>query len=47
MKTKRLISLLLAAVFALSAAATPALAASAGSELPDLTTACSMLFFRR
>ena len=39
MKTKRLISLLLAAVFALSAAATPALAASAGSELPDLTTA--------
>ena len=29
MKTKRLISLLLAAVFALSAAATPALAASA------------------
>ena len=39
MKTKRLISLLLAAVFALSAAATPALAASAGSALPDLTTA--------
>ena len=39
MKTKRLISLLLAAVFALSAAATPALAASAGSELPDRTTA--------
>ena len=39
MKTKRLISLLLAAVFALSAAATPALAASAGSELPALTTA--------
>ena len=39
MKIKRLISLLLAAVFALSAAATPALAASAGSELPDLTTA--------
>ena len=39
MKTKRLISLLLAAVFALSAAATPALAASAGSELPDLTAA--------
>ena len=39
MKTKRLISLLLAAVFALSAAATPALAASAGSELPGLTTA--------
>ena len=39
MKTKRLISLLLAAVFALSAAATPALAASAGSELTDLTTA--------
>jgi len=39
MKTKRLISLLLAAVFALSAAATPALAASAGSKLPDLTTA--------
>ena len=35
MKTKRLISLLLAAVFALSAAATPALAASAGSALPD------------
>ena len=39
MKIKRLISLLLAAVFALSAAATPALAASAGSALPDLTTA--------
>ena len=39
MKIKRLISLLLAAVFALSAAATPALAASAGSKLPDLTTA--------
>lgn len=39
MKIKRLISLLLAAVFALSAAATPALAASAGSELPDLTAA--------
>ena len=39
MKIKRLISLLLAAVFALSAAATPALAASAGSELPDRTTA--------
>lgn len=39
MKIKRLISLLLAAVFALSAAATPALAASAGSELPGLTTA--------
>ena len=39
MKTKRLISLLLTAVFALSAAATPALAASAGSELPALTTA--------
>lgn len=39
MKTKRLISLLLAAVFALSAAATPALAASAGSERPDRTTA--------
>ena len=39
MKTKRLISLLLAAVFALSAAATPALAASAGSALPGLTTA--------
>ena len=39
MKIKRLLSLLLAAVFALSAAATPALAASAGSELPDLTTA--------
>ena len=39
MKIKRLISLLLAAVFALSAAATPALAASAGSKLPALTTA--------
>ena len=39
MKTKRLISLLLAAVFALSAAATPALAASTGSELPDRTAA--------
>ena len=39
MKIKRLISLLLAAVFALSAAATPALAASADSALPDLTTA--------
>ncbi len=38
MKTKRLLSLLLAAVFALSAAATPAMAA-AGTELPAPTAA--------
>ena len=39
MKTKRLISLLLAAVFALSAAATPALAASTVPELSAQSTA--------
>lgn len=38
MKTKRLLSLLLAAVFALSAAATPAMAAT-GTELPAPTAA--------